>query len=56
MGITRELDKKFPMYCYSIYTNGSMLVINNSTSKFIYLLWQPLDTKSNNNTSSKALS
>ena len=38
MEIIRELDKKFLMYCYSIYIidTWSILAINNSTLMFIY--------------------
>jgi len=37
MGITRELDKKFIMYFYTIYTIDawSILLINNPTLKYI---------------------
>ena len=41
MEITKELDKKFPINCYPIYTiyRWSILMINNSTLMAMYLLW-----------------
>ena len=40
MEITRELDKKFPIYSYTIYAIDiwSVILINNSTLKYIYYL------------------
>ena len=40
MGITRELDKKFLMYSYTVYIEElwSVLIINSITLKYMYYL------------------